>query len=991
MQIILSGLWKLHFGGGVLPWCDRARMASSSSHNVELEAAKFLQKLIQESKDEPAKLATKLYVILQHMKSSGKEHSMPYQVISRAMETVINQHGLDIEALKSSRLPLSGGNQAGESIASTHAGSSQASLPTTAGLAENEMSKSDPFSSNRQPVGPNVGPVYFHEPAVHRSGHSLENEGLSSFDPRSASLQSQERHDQANWGRQPEGRKLDTKRKRGDSSGAESNAENFQKVDSSNSLVHQRKGKVNKVEPLGSSIVGVSRSRLEDQMQVGGSSHGGHGFAHKMHGERSMEVLPVASSTEIEQSMNKSASQFISSARRDDVSTALGSGNLLEHDRGKSSVLDHARRNIQDPGQNSVSEAMLSRSSTFKETGKRLAVPGVLFKEQQLKQLRAQCLVFLAFRNGMAPKPLHLEIALGNMHQKEGGSMDGHRPELVASKEVAQSSNEPSKVPNLANPLGRLNRVGETERNYPALAAGNLLGSHFSKEANQAKLLEISGKSSLDRNAHEEERRRLMANKTLEPEMQIQTDSQYRCDTHQPIVSSTMELGVSGQVENVEKDRRAFIDEHQNLMLMDDANGMPRNVSREVSAMGAEEEEEDNSPSSGLPPPKYTMLEKWVMHRQRIKFSDEQNWSQKRQKARQRIATSFDRLKKSVSSSEDLSTKTKSVIELKKLQLLALQQRLRSDFVNDFFKPVMAEMDHLRLFKKHKHGRRARQIERYEQKMKEERQKRIRERQKEFFGDLEVHKERLDDVFKIKRERLKGFNKYVKEFHKRKERIHREKNDRIQREKLTLLKINDVEGYLRMVQDTKSDRVKQLLKETEKYLQKLGSKLREAKAVAKRCENDIDEDQSLNVLDKSESAFENEDDGDQAKHYKESNEKYYMMAHSIKESIAEQPNTLKGGKLREYQLNGLRWLLSLYNNHLNGILADEMGLGKTVQVISLICYLMETKNDRGPFLVVVPSSVLSGWESEINFWAPGVQKIVYAGPPEERRDRKSVV
>lgn len=135
-------------------------------------------------------------------------------------------------------------------------GSSQASLPTTAGLAENEMSKSDPFSSNRQPVGPNVGPVYFQESAAHRSGHSLENEGLSSFDPRSAGLQSQERHDQANWGRQLEGRKLDTKRKRGDSSGAESNAENFQKVDSSNSLVHQRKGKVNKVEPLGSSIVG---------------------------------------------------------------------------------------------------------------------------------------------------------------------------------------------------------------------------------------------------------------------------------------------------------------------------------------------------------------------------------------------------------------------------------------------------------------------------------------------------------------------------------------------------------------------------------------------------------------------------------------------------------------------------------------------------------------------------------------------------------------
>jgi hypothetical protein len=35
----------------------------ASSQNVEMEAAKFLHKLIQESKDEPAKLATKLYVV----------------------------------------------------------------------------------------------------------------------------------------------------------------------------------------------------------------------------------------------------------------------------------------------------------------------------------------------------------------------------------------------------------------------------------------------------------------------------------------------------------------------------------------------------------------------------------------------------------------------------------------------------------------------------------------------------------------------------------------------------------------------------------------------------------------------------------------------------------------------------------------------------------------------------------------------------------------
>tara|TARA_B110000503_G_scaffold141960_1_gene237168 strand:- start:2568 stop:2672 length:105 start_codon:yes stop_codon:yes gene_type:complete len=34
--------------------------------------------------------------------------------------------------------------------------------------------------------------------------------------------------------------------------------------------------------------------------------------------------------------------------------------------------------------------------------------------------------------------------------------------------------------------------------------------------------------------------------------------------------------------------------------------------------------------------------------------------------------------------------------------------------------------------------------------------------------------------------------------------------------------------------------------------------------------------------------------------------------------------------LKEFQLEGLNWLISLYEIGINGILADEMGLGKTV-------------------------------------------------------------
>ena len=56
------------------------------------------------------------------------------------------------------------------------------------------------------------------------------------------------------------------------------------------------------------------------------------------------------------------------------------------------------------------------------------------------------------------------------------------------------------------------------------------------------------------------------------------------------------------------------------------------------------------------------------------------------------------------------------------------------------------------------------------------------------------------------------------------------------------------------------------------------------------------------------------------------------------------------------QFKGLEWLVSLYNNNLNGILADEMGLGKTIQTIALITHLIEKKHDSGPFLIIVPLS-----------------------------------
>ncbi|XP_065182982.1 transcription activator BRG1-like isoform X2 [Sycon ciliatum] len=115
------------------------------------------------------------------------------------------------------------------------------------------------------------------------------------------------------------------------------------------------------------------------------------------------------------------------------------------------------------------------------------------------------------------------------------------------------------------------------------------------------------------------------------------------------------------------------------------------------------------------------------------------------------------------------------------------------------------------------------------------------------------------------------------------------------------------------------------------------------------------------------------------------NSTYFRIAHQHKEKITKQPDMLVGGTLKEYQMAGLEWLVSLYNNNLNGILADEMGLGKTIQSIATICYLVEKKNYFGPYLIIVPLSTLSNWAMEFEKWAPAIVKILYKGAPAARK------
>lgn len=90
------------------------------------------------------------------------------------------------------------------------------------------------------------------------------------------------------------------------------------------------------------------------------------------------------------------------------------------------------------------------------------------------------------------------------------------------------------------------------------------------------------------------------------------------------------------------------------------------------------------------------------------------------------------------------------------------------------------------------------------------------------------------------------------------------------------------------------------------------------------------------------------------------------------------------GQMRDYQVAGLNWMISLHENGISGILADEMGLGKTLQTIAFLGYLRHVCDIKGPHLVTVPKSTLDNWKREFERWTPEVDVLILQGAKEER-------
>jgi len=331
---------------------------------------------------------------------------------------------------------------------------------------------------------------------------------------------------------------------------------------------------------------------------------------------------------------------------------------------------------------------------------------------------------------------------------------------------------------------------------------------------------------------------------------------------------------------------------------------------------------------------------------------------------------------------DDGTMKLRALIEYKMLNLLPRQRALRAQIGREMVTADTLAMTANRgIYRRVKKQdiREARFTEKLEKEQRNARETKEKKKHSDFLQSVREHAEEVHKAARDQRARLQKFGRMMVLHHQTIEREEQKRIERTAKQRLQALKSNDEETYLKLLGQAKDSRISHLLKQTDGFLGQLAASVRNTQRTAAQRygQSTIQEEQP----DEEPEVEEEEDDEEPGGKKID----YYEVAHRIKESVTKQSEILVGGQLKDYQIKGLQWMISLYNNNLNGLLADEMGLGKTIQTISLICYLVKEKREPGPFLVVVPLSTLTNWTNEFEKWAPSLRKIVYKGAPAVRK------
>ena len=208
-----------------------------------------------------------------------------------------------------------------------------------------------------------------------------------------------------------------------------------------------------------------------------------------------------------------------------------------------------------------------------------------------------------------------------------------------------------------------------------------------------------------------------------------------------------------------------------------------------------------------------------------------------------------------------------------------------------------------------------------------------------------------------------------------------EKHREEEKNKLALKIKRENENFMKDIEQGRQERLKFLIKQTEILVHFLIGGKAEDNSKNKKSEKGSKR-KSISHANKTNADIELIDDED--------NDDIYEQEKTITR-LYSQPSILVGGKLTNYQLDGLNWIISLYERGLNGILADEMGLGKTIQSIAFLAYLKQFQKKNGYFLVVVPKSTMPNWSRECKLWCPRLNVVVLNPVKEEREETLELI
>lgn len=322
--------------------------------------------------------------------------------------------------------------------------------------------------------------------------------------------------------------------------------------------------------------------------------------------------------------------------------------------------------------------------------------------------------------------------------------------------------------------------------------------------------------------------------------------------------------------------------------------------------------------------------------------------------------------------------KLRATIELKSLRLLEKQRTMRALVAERLIQGTLLPLNRADFRRVRKPTLRdARMTEQAERRQRVDRERRAKHKHVEQLGVICAHGREVLQVGRQAQDRILRLGKAVANFHAYTEKEEQKRIERISKERLKALKADDEEAYMKLIDTAKDTRITHLLRQTDAYLDSLAQAV-----IAQQNEAGVPiESEEGPTSEATFGAQVNKDLADE-----KGKVDYYAVAHRVSERITRQPTLLRGGTLKDYQLKGLQWMVSLYNNKLNGILADEMGLGKTIQTISLVAFLIESKKQWGPYLVIVPLSTMTNWSGEFQKWAPDVITVSYKGNPTQRRN-----